>query len=719
MMAQLDNLTAEIEQLNPTADLDLVRKAYAFAAKAHAEQVRLSGEPYINHIVEVARILVRFKMDTPSIVTGLLHDTIEDTGVTFAALREEFGEEIARLVDGVTKIGRITFRTKQEKQAENFRKMLLAMARDLRVIVVKLADRLHNMRTLEHQPVETRVRIARETLDIYAPLANRLGISWVKSELEDLSFQYIEPELYENLVRRVAGRKKERESYIEDVRRIILKKLADNEIEGDVSGRSKHLYSIYLKMERQGIDFDQIHDLTAFRIIVKSVRDCYGALGIIHATWKPIPGRFKDYIAMPKANMYQSLHTTVIGPYGGRIEVQIRTEDMHRIAEDGIAAHWKYKEEGRSVVAGREDSGFRWLRQMLEWQQEVKDSKEFLNSVRVELFPEEVYVFTPGGDVKELPKGSTPVDFAYDVHTDVGNRCVGAKVNGKLVPLKTPLKNGDIVEVLTSTNHTPSKDWLTFVRTSKARNKIRQWVKTEQREKSIELGKNLIEKELRKHGYSLNRALSGEPLKKVLDELGFGKLDDLLANIGYGKVSLGQVVNRVVPKEELKGEQEPVGRFEKVLDKIRKKPKSSIKIQEVEDILVRFAKCCNPVPGDPITGFVTRGRGVTVHTTDCPHVLETDPDRRIDVEWDTSKQASRAVAIRVICADRKGMLAAISAAITENEANILSAHVQATPDQDAINDFQIDVRDVEHLNRVIASIRRLSGVIRVVRVRHN
>jgi GTP pyrophosphokinase len=717
-MAQLNDLIAEIEQLNPTADHDLVRKAYDFAANAHAEQKRLSGEPYINHIVEVARLLVRFKMDIPSVVTGLLHDTIEDTGVTSDTLKNEFGEEIARLVDGVTKIGRITFRTKQEKQAENFRKMLLAMARDLRVIIVKLADRLHNMRTLEHQPAETRERIARETLDIYAPLANRLGISWVKSELEDLSFRYIEPDLYADLLQRVAGRKKERDTYIEDIRSIILKMLADNDIDGEVSGRSKHLYSIFLKMERQGIDFDQIYDLTAFRIIVNSVRDCYGALGIIHSAWKPIPGRFKDYIAMPKANMYQSLHTTVVGPYGGRIEVQIRTEEMHRIAEDGIAAHWKYKEEGKSVTAGREDSGFRWLRQMLEWQQEVKDSKEFLNSVRVELFPEEVYVFTPGGDVKELPKDSTPVDFAYNVHTDVGNRCVGAKVNGKLVPLKTKLSNGDIVEVLTSASHTPSKDWLTFVRTSKARNKIRQWVKTEQREKSIELGKGLLEKELRKHGYSLNRAMSGDNLKRVLDELGFGKLDDLLANIGYGKVTLGQVVNRAVPKEELKGEAEPAGKFEKVLDKIRRKPKSSIKIQGVEDILVRFAKCCNPVPGDPFIGFVTRGRGVTVHTNDCPHVQESDPERRIDVEWDTSKQASRAVTIRVVCADKKGMLAAISAAITENEANILSAHVQATPDQEAINDFQIDVRDLNHLNRVIASLRKLNGVTRVVRVKH-
>jgi len=717
-MAHLDDLLNEARQQNPAADLELIRKAFAFAAEAHAEQVRLSGEPFLNHLLEVAIILVRLKMDLPTIATGLLHDTIEDTGVTFKELKSEFGEEIARLVDGVTKIGRITFRTSEERQAENFRKMLLAMARDLRVIIVKLADRIHNMRTLEHQPPEIRQRIARETLDIYAPLANRLGISWVKSDLEDLSFRYLEPDAYDDLVSRVAGRKKEHDSYIEDIRSIIMDMLGQNDIDGDVFGRSKHLYSIFMKMERQGLDFDQIHDLTAFRIIVASVRDCYAVLGTIHAAWKPIPGRFKDFIAMPKANLYQSLHTTVIGPYGGRIEVQIRTEEMHRIAEEGIAAHWKYKEEGKSVAAsGREDRNFRWLRQMLEWQQEVKDSKEFLDSVKVELFPEEVYVFTPGGDVKELPKGSTAIDFAYNVHTDIGNRCIGAKVNGKLIPLRTPLENGDIVEVLTSATHKPSKDWLTFVRTSKAKNKIRQWVKEEQREKSIELGKNLLEKDLRKHGYSINRAMAGKNLKKVLDELGFSKLDDLLANIGYGKITSGQVVSRAVPKDEMKGETEKVGRFEKVLDKLRRKPKSSIKIQGVDDILVRFAKCCNPVPGDPITGFITRGRGVTVHTVDCPHIRESDPERRIAVEWDTSKQASRAVTIRVVCSDRKGMLAAISAAITNSEANILSAHVQATPEQDAINDFEIDIRDVDHLNKVIASIKKLNGVMRVVRLK--
>jgi len=717
-MVLLDKLLKEIRQLYPDADLDLIRRAFNRAAEAHSDQSRLSGEPFLTHLVEVSSILVGLKMDLPTIATGLLHDTIEDTDVTFDQLKEEFGEEIARLVDGVTKIGRITFRTSEEKQAENFRKMLLAMARDLRVIIVKLADRLHNMRTLEHQPEATRKRIARETLDIFAPLANRLGISWVKSDLEDLAFRYIEPEFYADLVNRAAGQKKERDSYIEDIRGIINKMLAENDIPAEVSGRSKHLYSIYLKMVRQGLDFDQIYDLTAFRVIVDSVRDCYAVLGIIHAAWKPIPGRFKDYIAMPKANMYQSLHTTVIGPYGGRIEVQIRTEEMHRIAEEGIAAHWKYKEEGKSVATTREDSGFRWLRQMLEWQQEVKDSKEFIDTVKIELFPEEVYVFTPGGDVKELPRGSTPVDFAYIIHTDVGNRCVGARVNGRMVPLRTTLNNGDIVEVLTSKQHSPSKDWLAFVKTSKARNKIRQWVKAEQREKSIDLGKNLLEKELRKHGYSMNRALSGDVQKKLLADLGFGKIDDLLANVGYGKVTVGQVVNRVVPKEKISEDVE-AGRFEKVLDKLRRKPKSAIKIQGVDDILVRFAKCCNPVPGDPITGFITRGRGVTVHTADCPHVIDSDPDRWISVEWDISKQASRAVTIRIVCADRKGMLAAISSAITDNEANILSAHVQSNPDQGAINDFEIDIRDVDHLNKVISSIKKLNGVHKVVRIKHS
>lgn len=718
-MVRLDDILEKILSYNTDADLDLVRKAYVFSAKVHQGQVRLSGEPYLTHPMEVAFILAHLRMDVPTIVTGLLHDTLEDTLTTVDELRSVFGDEVASMVDGVTKIGKISFRTSEERQAESFRKMLLAMARDIRVILVKLADRLHNMRTLDHQPEAAQRRIAQETQDIFAPLANRLGISWIKSELEDLAFRYLKPEEFYALVAKVAMRKKERERYIKDVKKSLQDKLSEHGIEGDIAGRSKHLYSIHLKMERQGIDFDQVFDLIAFRVIVDSVRDCYAVLGIIHSAWKPIPGRFKDYLAMPKANMYQSLHTTVIGPFGERMEVQIRTADMHRVAEEGIAAHWKYKEgKAASAVRGRDDNRFGWLRQMLEWQRELKDSKEFMDSVRVDLFPEEVYVFTPNGDVKELPKGASPIDFAYSVHTDVGHRCVGAKINGKLVPLKTTLNNGDIVEVVTSPNQTPSKDWLKFVQTSKARNRIRQWIKTQQREKSIELGKDLLEKELRKYGLSLKRALASDGLPAALDELGFRAVDDLLAALGYGKVPLGQVLNRLVPQEKLKAEPAKKGRIGQVLERIRKKPSSAIKIHGVEDIMVRFAKCCNPLAGDPIAGFITRGRGVTIHTADCPHVLEGDPERRIEVEWDMKKRASRTAKIRVHCIDQKGMLAGITGAITNCEANITSANVLSASGEKGVNIFEVDVQDLDHLKRVINALLKVKGVYKVERLRN-
>ena len=716
-MVRLDDILEKIQTYNATADLDVVRKAYVFSAKVHQGQVRLSGEPYLTHLLEVADILVRLKMDVPTIITGLLHDTLEDTLATVDELRENFGEEVANLVDGVTKIGKISFQTSEERQAENFRKMLLAMARDIRVILVKLADRLHNMRTLNFQPEARQRRIAQETLDIYAPLANRLGISWVKGEMEDLAFRYLKPEIFYDLVTKVAKKKREREKYIEEVRKEITGKLKENGIQGEISGRSKHLYSIYLKMERQGIDFDQVYDLIAFRIIVPSIRECYAVLGIIHSTWKPIPGRFKDYIAMPKANMYQSLHSTVIGPYGERMEVQIRTEEMHNIAEEGIAAHWKYKEAGASVVAGREDKRFGWLRQMLEWQQELKDSREFMHSVKIDLFPEEVYVFTPKGDVKELPRGSTPIDFAYAIHTDVGTHCVGGRVNGKLVPLKTELHNGDIVEVITSAGQTPSKDWLKFVRTSRARNKIRQWVKAEQYEKSLVLGRELLEKELRKYGFSLNRMIASEGFSAAVEDLGFQNAESLVAALGYGKVPLGQVIARIVPQEKLKAEAPKTGRIGKVLEKIRKKPSSAIKIQGVEDILVRFAKCCNPLPGDPVIGFITRGRGVTVHSVDCPYALEGDPERRIEIEWDTKRKSTRPAKIRVYCEDQKGVLAGITGAITNCEANITSASVHSTPDRKGINTFEVDVQDLDHLTRVINALMKVKGVYKVERMR--
>jgi GTP pyrophosphokinase len=715
-MIRLNDILEKVSSYNPSCDLELVRKAYVFCAKVHQGQTRLSGEPYLVHPMEVAGILAELKLDVPTVVTGLLHDTVEDTLTTLEELEEMFGPEVARLVDGVTKIGKIHFKTKEESQAENFRKMLLAMANDIRVILVKLGDRLHNMRTLQYQPEPKQRSIAKETLDIYAPIANRLGISWVKSELEDLSFRYLDPQIYYDLASKVTKKKKERESYVAEVMEIIKAKLVDHGIKGEVSGRSKHLYSIYRKMQSRSVDIDEIYDLIAIRVMVEDIRECYEVLGIIHSTWKPIPGRFKDYIAMPKGNMYQSLHTTVIGPYGERMEVQIRTVEMHRVAEAGIAAHWKYK-EGKGYDE-KEVKRFTWLRQLLEWQQELDDSREFMNTVKVELFPEEVYVFTPKGDVKGYPKGSTPIDFAYSVHTDVGHRCVGAKVNGKLVPLKYELKNGDIVEVITSPHHTPSKDWLKIVRSSRARNKIRAWIKTEERLRSITLGREICEKEFRRYSQNFSKAQKSGELKRAVTEFGFVSEDDLMAAVGYGKLSCNQILGKLFPAEKFEEAQEhKESRVGKAMQKLKGKSSSAIQISGVDDVLVRFGKCCNPLPGDEIIGFITRGRGVTVHTADCPFALDSDPQRRIDVAWSKNKKTALPVKMRIACHDEKGILANITTAITNCEANIVSASIQSTVDKRGINTFEVDVTDLDHLNRVFNSVMKVKGVIKVDRLK--
>jgi len=713
-MIRIDDILEAIRSYHADADLDAVRKAYVYSAKVHQGQTRLSGDSYMTHLMEVASILTRLHMDVPTIMTGLLHDTIEDTLSTEAELREVFGDEVTEMVDGVTKISKITFKTSEERQAENFRKMLLAMARDIRVILVKLADRLHNMRTLSHQPEERRLKIAQETADIYAPLANRLGISWVKSALEDLSLRYLEPETYKTLSKKLSQHRRERDKYVATVKKKLEDILKEHDIDGQVQGRLKHICSIHKKIVKQKIEFEQIHDLIAFRIIVPTVRDCYAMLGVIHSSWKPVPGRFKDFIAMPKANMYQSLHTTVFGPSGQRMEVQMRTAEMHSVAEEGIAAHWKYK-EGKSA-AHADEGRFSWLRQMLEWQKELKDSSEFMSSVKVDLFPEEVYVFTPDGDVKELPKQSTPIDFAYSVHSDVGHRCSGAKVNGRLVPLRTELKNGDIVDIITSTNQTPSKDWLKFVKTSKAKNRIRHWVKDQERQKSLELGRDLLEKELRKFGFSYNRALNLDTVKGALSELGFRNFEDLQAAVGYGKVTCNQVLSRIIP-EQFKAEAPKPSKISQVLGKIRRKPVDAINVQGLEGILVRFSKCCNPLPGDEVIGFISQGLGVTVHAADCPRVLETDPDRRVEVSWNRQKGATRSVKIRVYSLDQKGILATITKVITKNAANILRASVYSTNDGRGIHSFEIDVQDVQHLTRVMESVQKVKGVQQVERVR--
>ena len=713
-MIRIDDILEAIRSYHADADLDAVRKAYLYSAKVHQGQTRLSGDSYMTHLMEVATILTRLRMDVPTIMTGLLHDTIEDTLSTEAELREIFGDEVTEMVDGVSKISKITFKTSEERQAENFRKMLLAMARDIRVIMVKLADRLQNMRTLSHQSEERRLKIAQETADIYAPLANRLGISWVKSELEDLSLRYLEPDTYKALTKKIDQHRRERDKYVATVKKKLEDILKEHDIDGQVQGRLKHICSIHKKIVKQKIEFEQIHDLIAFRIIVPSVRDCYAMLGVIHSSWKPVPGRFKDFIAMPKANMYQSLHTTVFGPSGQRMEVQMRTADMHSVAEEGIAAHWKYK-EGKTA-ASADEGRFSWLRQMLEWQKELKDSNEFMSSVKVDLFPEEVYVFTPDGDVKELPKQSTPIDFAYSVHSDVGHRCSGAKVNDRLVPLRTELKNGDIVDIITSKSQTPSKDWLKFVKTSKAKNRIRHWVKDQERQQSLELGKDLLEKELRKFGFSYNRALNLDTVKGALAELGFRNFEDLQAAVGYGKVTCNQVISRIIP-EQFKAEAPKPSKISQVLGKIRRKPVDAINVQGLEGILVRFSKCCNPLPGDEVIGFISQGLGVTVHAADCPRVLESDPDRRIEVSWNRQKGATRSVKIRVYSLDQKGILATITKVITKNAANILRASVYSTHDGRGIQSFEIDVQDVQHLNRVMESVQKIKGVQQVERVR--
>ncbi len=714
MPVRINDIIDRVVSYNPQADTDFLRKAYIFSAKVHAGQKRESGEPYLIHPLEVAYILADLEMDVATVAAGLLHDTIEDTLVSYEDLKMEFGEEVAFLVEGVTKISKIVgksnIRSEEEEQAENLRKMILAMGKDLRVIVIKLADRLHNMRTLEFLPEEKRKKIAQETLDIYAPLANRLGIFKIKQELEDLCLKHLHPEVYYELKKKVAKKKKERDAYIKEVTELIREKLEEHGIKAEITGRSKHFYSIYKKMLSQGIDFDKVYDVTAFRVIVNSVKECYEVLGIIHSMWKPIPGRFKDYIAVPKSNLYQSLHTTVIGPRGEKMEVQIRTWDMHYRAEYGIAAHWKYK-EGKSF-SSKDEEIYSWLKQMLDWIKDVKDSREFLESVKVDLFPDEVYVFTPKGEVKVLPKGSTPVDFAYMIHTEVGNHCAGAKVNGKLVPLDYKLKSGDIVEILVSKDKTPSSDWLNFVKTSKARTRIRQWLKKVEKEKSLAIGREILEKAFKAKDLDFSKALKEGKLEEVAKEMNFSSVEDLISAVGFGTVTSNQVIGRILKdKEELKE-----SFIKKAVRKLIKRG-GGIKVEGHGDIMVSIARCCSPVPGDPIVGLITRGRGIVVHAQDCPSVLNYDPERKINVEWGKS-DTPYLVKIRVLSEDRKGILAKISAAISDGGANIASVHADRDKSgKTAVQIFDIEVEDIKQLQKVINNLNKVKGVFKVERVR--
>jgi GTP diphosphokinase / guanosine-3',5'-bis(diphosphate) 3'-diphosphatase len=718
-MIRFENLLEKVRRYSPEADVELLRKAYVFSALEHKGQVRHSGEPYLVHPLEVADFLADMKLDVVAVAAGLLHDVVEDTLTTPERISELFGKEIAHIVEGVTKIGAIPFSSTEERQAENFRKMLLAMVDDIRVILVKLADRLHNMRTLHHLPEERRIKIAQETLDIYAPIANRLGMSKVKNELEELSFKYLEPKAYQSLHSRVEGKRKGADVTIDELKTTITAKLADAQVPVmHIDGRIKRLYSIHLKLKRQKIDLDRVYDFVALRIITQSVKDCYAALGIIHQTWSPVPGRIKDFIAMPRPNGYQSLHTSVISERGFPFEVQIRTEEMHRRAEEGIAAHWKYK-EGR-VGDARDERYFQWLRQLLEVQQEVRDPQEFLQNLKIDLYPEEVYIFTPKGEVRSLPRGATPVDFAYSIHTDVGNQCVGARVNGKMVPLRTRLQNGDIVEIVTQAAHKPSRDWLTFVVTSRARSKIKHVLQAEERERSIELGRRIFEKEARRFDLNPTKLIEGAALASYAIEYGVQKPEELLAQIGYGKMSPRLLLQKIVPSEQLK-EKPPESAVASVVRRVLRPGAHAdkIKVRGIDDLMVFRAKCCNPIRGEKIVGYITRGKGVSVHSANCPNVMNLlyDPERRIDVEWDkaSSDQAPYTVRLTMQVEDRKGMLAEISAKVSDINTNITNMEARTGDDMQARIDMTVEISDVKHLEKVIKSIKAVQGVIGVER----
>ena len=713
-MIRLNDITSRILSYHPAADTNLIEKAYVYSAKVHKGQVRLSGEPYLSHPLEVAGILANMKMDEVTIVSGLLHDTVEDTLAELKDIEYLFGKEVATIVDGVTKISKIHFLSKEEQQAENIRKMILAMSTDIRVILVKLADRLHNMQTLGFQPSEKQEVIAGETLDIYAPLAGRMGIHWLKSNLEDLSLFYLEPKIYGDIRLGIAQRQEGQAKFIKEIKEILAKRLDEAGIKATIKGRNKHFFSIYRKMMEQDLHIDQVYDILAFRIIVNAVKECYEVLGLIHSMWKPVAGRFKDYISLPKANMYQSLQTSVIAPLGERMEIQIRTWDMDRIAEEGIAAHWRYKE---GYESGKKMSGqYPWMKQLLEWQKNLTDPKDFLETVRLDLFSGEVYVFTPKGDVKELPMGATPVDFAYSIHSEVGNRCIGAKVNERIVPLSYQLKNGDIVRITTSKNHKPSKDWLNFVKTSTARTRIRQWIKQEEREESIAIGRNILEKEFRKINLALSSQLKGEEILDVAHKFSLNSVDDLLANIGYGKLSPKQVLNRLVPPLDIK-EDRPEGLIQKIVQRIkRKKADTGIRVKGMSDMLIRFGKCCHPLPGEPVIGFITRGRGVTIHAKNCRHTREVDQDRLVGVEWERTEDVNYLARLRVTNISKKGMLATISAILAQSEANIVDADVQTTVDKKGISTFTIEISDYNQLRDIISKIKKIKEVLKVERI---
>jgi GTP pyrophosphokinase len=715
-MIRFEDLVEKVRAANPDADIELLRRAYVFSAYEHKGQVRRSGEPYLVHPLEVADILADLRLDVVAVAAGLLHDIVEDTPNSIDKVRELFGPEVAHVVEGVTKISALQFASSEERQAESFRKMLLAMVDDIRVILVKLADRLHNMRTLHHLAEERRVRIAQETRDVYAPIAHRLGMSKLKNELEELTFRHLETTAYQGLRLEVEATRKASEGLIDTLRAELQAKLDEAQVPVvAIEGRLKRLWSIHQKLRRQRVPLDQVYDFIALRVITPTVKDCYAVLGIIHQMWSPVPGRFKDFIAMPRPNGYQSLHTSVVGEQGLPFEVQIRTQDMHRIAEEGIAAHWKYKEG--HIGDSRDDQYFKWLRQLLEWQQEVRDPQEFMHNLRIELYPEEVYIFTPKGEVKSLPRGATPVDFAYFVHTDVGHQCVGARVNGRMVPLRTRLSNGDIVEVLTQAGHRPSRDWLNFVATSRARNKIKQFIHNEEKARSVELGRRLFDKEARRFAVEKTKT-TDEEVGRIAGEYGAQKPEDVFAAIGYGKLTARTVLARLIGADTLT-ERPPDGAIASVVKRVLGSgADQKIKVRGADDLMVYRARCCNPIRGEKIVGYITRGKGVSVHSTSCPNVLNLlfDPERRIEVEWDKTGDAlPYSVRLKIAVADRRGILADLTSRISDINTNIRD--VEATVDSDHRGSIRmtVEISDLKHLERVVKSLKNVDGVMDVER----
>jgi GTP diphosphokinase / guanosine-3',5'-bis(diphosphate) 3'-diphosphatase len=721
LLTTVDDIIQKVRTYQPAADADLIRRAYGYAERAHEGQKRKSGDPYFTHPASVAGIITDLRLDTASVCAGLLHDVVEDTLATSKDLEREFGSEIAQLVDGVTKLSQISFTSKEDRQAENFRKMVVAMARDIRVLLVKLCDRVDNMRTLDHMKPEAQERIARETMEIYAPLANRLGMQAFKSELEDLSFRYLEPDGFAEVQAAVHKTHKERERYIEGVCKTLAARLAEQGFAADVSGRAKHLYSMWRKMKQSGVGIDQVFDIIAFRVLVESVGDCYASLGVVHSKWIPVPGRFKDYIALPKPNMYQSLHTTVLGPGRERIEIQIRTHEMHRVAEKGIAAHWKYKERHSGGVSNEDATRFEWLKQLVKWQKDLKDPAEFLEGVKVDLFQDEVYVFTPKGDVRVFPRGASPIDFAYQIHSQLGNQITGARVNGKLEPLRYKLRNGDVIEVVTSTTQQPSKDWLEYATTTGARAKIRAFLRAEQREKSLKLGRELVEREFARAHVSFSKFLKNDhEQKKAFDALRVSNLDELLVSIGYGKIDASEVLGVVAPPEEGGKESVPPpslkeGGIESFVKKFIKRDEGGIRLNGIDDVLVRYAKCCNPLPGDDILGFITRGRGVTIHRRGCTKAFDTDPERRVEIQWDTKAKINRAVQLRVVTANRPGILATVGQTFSAQGINISEANCRAGDDGRAVNIFTFTCQDLTQLKGVMRALQKVTGVVVVER----